>query len=216
MLHNCHADGMCVDTIGMFNCTCLPGYSGNGTFCENGKPLNNEVDLLVLTFCSKIRKSFFKKPPPPPPTPAHPKKEKLNESSQECCDVHGGIYILYSATFCSKYANPSSKSHPPPPRAPPQKREIKRIFTRVLRCPRWNLYIVFCRLFNFLLSFLAVCMPLMPATTLSLSTKRLLSKPVAKSPPDCVRCFENDQKLFPKTAQQHTTQRFFTGHILTS
>ena len=37
MLHNCHADGMCVDTIGMFNCTCQPGFSGNGTFCENGK-----------------------------------------------------------------------------------------------------------------------------------------------------------------------------------
>ena len=52
MLHNCHADGMCVDTIGMFNCTCLPGYSGNGTFCENGKKtfVNTDIDLYFLFF----------------------------------------------------------------------------------------------------------------------------------------------------------------------
>ena len=36
MSHNCHAVAECTDTFGAFNCTCQPGYSGNGTFCENG------------------------------------------------------------------------------------------------------------------------------------------------------------------------------------
>ena len=32
--HDCHADATCVNTYGGFNCTCDPGYVGNGTQCE--------------------------------------------------------------------------------------------------------------------------------------------------------------------------------------
>ena len=37
MLDNCHDDSFCTNTDDGFNCTCNPGFSGNGTFCE-GKP----------------------------------------------------------------------------------------------------------------------------------------------------------------------------------
>ena len=36
-LHNCHAEANCTDTRGSFNCTCRVGFSGNGTFCRDGK-----------------------------------------------------------------------------------------------------------------------------------------------------------------------------------
>ena len=36
-LHNCHSNASCSNIGGSFNCSCLPGYQGNGTFCENGR-----------------------------------------------------------------------------------------------------------------------------------------------------------------------------------
>ena len=32
--HNCSADAVCNNTKGSHNCTCKPGYSGNGQICE--------------------------------------------------------------------------------------------------------------------------------------------------------------------------------------
>ena len=31
---DCHDNATCTDTDGSYNCTCNPGYSGNGTYCE--------------------------------------------------------------------------------------------------------------------------------------------------------------------------------------
>lgn len=32
--HECHADGICINYNGTYNCTCQTGYSGNGFKCE--------------------------------------------------------------------------------------------------------------------------------------------------------------------------------------
>lgn len=32
-LDNCHADALCTNTKGSFNCTCLRGYEGDGIKC---------------------------------------------------------------------------------------------------------------------------------------------------------------------------------------
>ena len=32
---NCHEDAFCTNKIGSFNCTCNPGYQGNGTSCTD-------------------------------------------------------------------------------------------------------------------------------------------------------------------------------------
>lgn len=32
--HNCHADGVCINTDGSFRCECQMGYSGNGVLCS--------------------------------------------------------------------------------------------------------------------------------------------------------------------------------------
>ena len=35
--HECHAHAQCVNIIGAYNCTCLPGYSGDGLECYGTK-----------------------------------------------------------------------------------------------------------------------------------------------------------------------------------
>ena len=31
--NDCHPDASCNNTVGSFDCTCLSGFEGNGTFC---------------------------------------------------------------------------------------------------------------------------------------------------------------------------------------
>ena len=33
-MFDCIPEAMCENTIGSYQCTCLPGYTGNGTVCE--------------------------------------------------------------------------------------------------------------------------------------------------------------------------------------
>ena len=51
-MHNCHVDGFCTDTHGSFNCTCNPGFRGNGTSCENSMTDSLVLFLLLYTRCS--------------------------------------------------------------------------------------------------------------------------------------------------------------------
>ena len=32
--HNCSMNAQCINTFGLFNCTCLQGYSGDGVQCS--------------------------------------------------------------------------------------------------------------------------------------------------------------------------------------
>ena len=41
--HNCHDNATCTNLDGSFNCTCNPGYMGNGTFCEGNKFLEQKT-----------------------------------------------------------------------------------------------------------------------------------------------------------------------------
>ncbi|XP_065178731.1 uncharacterized protein LOC135809326 [Sycon ciliatum] len=34
-LHDCHRDARCNNSVGSYTCSCLTGYAGNGTYCEN-------------------------------------------------------------------------------------------------------------------------------------------------------------------------------------
>ena len=36
--HDCHINANCTNTAGSYNCTCRPGYTGNGSICQ-GKNL---------------------------------------------------------------------------------------------------------------------------------------------------------------------------------
>lgn len=33
MGHDCHDNAGCFNTLGSYNCTCIPGFTGNGTYC---------------------------------------------------------------------------------------------------------------------------------------------------------------------------------------
>ena len=35
--HNCSPTAVCKNTKGSYNCTCNPGYYGDGTYCKEGE-----------------------------------------------------------------------------------------------------------------------------------------------------------------------------------
>ena len=43
--HNCDVNATCINTVGSFNCSCNPGYRGNGTSCQS------KILVLSLVFC---------------------------------------------------------------------------------------------------------------------------------------------------------------------
>ncbi|CAH3154914.1 unnamed protein product, partial [Porites lobata] len=45
--HNCDANAFCNNTQGFYNCTCSPGYTGNGTSC-NGSFVYKTSHVLLL------------------------------------------------------------------------------------------------------------------------------------------------------------------------
>ena len=46
---NCAETAECNNTPGSFSCTCMAGYSGNGTFCEG----------IILMCCANSNKECF-------------------------------------------------------------------------------------------------------------------------------------------------------------
>ena len=50
-IFNCHADALCNNTNGSYNCTCKAGFSGDGHVCAGKTFLNDfKVCLLVVAF----------------------------------------------------------------------------------------------------------------------------------------------------------------------
>lgn len=47
-MHDCHTNSTCEDTIGSFNCHCLPGFSGSGVQCYGRSILNTLYDKYLL------------------------------------------------------------------------------------------------------------------------------------------------------------------------
>ena len=45
---SCHTNADCTDTVGSFQCTCNPGYSGDGIISCNGKFIGI-LELLITT-----------------------------------------------------------------------------------------------------------------------------------------------------------------------
>ena len=46
----CHKDAYCSNYDGSYNCTCVSGYSGNGTVCIGGYHVMNKVKVVVCVF----------------------------------------------------------------------------------------------------------------------------------------------------------------------
>ncbi len=40
--HNCHQHANCFNDVGSFSCSCVNGFTGNGTFCQG------ELSLAIL------------------------------------------------------------------------------------------------------------------------------------------------------------------------
>ena len=51
--HNCSNNAICINTKGSFNCSCKPGYSGNGHNCSGGC-LRSFIYLLRLAIPCRV------------------------------------------------------------------------------------------------------------------------------------------------------------------
>ena len=47
--NNCHQNANCTDTIGSYTCTCMLGYSGNGSLCDGMCSLKTLLCMLMLS-----------------------------------------------------------------------------------------------------------------------------------------------------------------------
>ena len=58
-VNNCNANADCNNTEGSFECTCKPGYSGNGVDCTGDYILAKTWIVLMLRLFSIIRVHAF-------------------------------------------------------------------------------------------------------------------------------------------------------------
>lgn len=52
-LHNCSSYAFCNNTEGSYNCTCKPGYTGNGRECRFDGNLLLKENLIIISFVIK-------------------------------------------------------------------------------------------------------------------------------------------------------------------
>ncbi|CAH3192560.1 unnamed protein product, partial [Porites evermanni] len=58
-VHKCDTNAVCSNTEGSYNCTCSPGYTGNGTSCNDINECTISVDNCdANAFCSNTDGSF--------------------------------------------------------------------------------------------------------------------------------------------------------------
>ena len=62
--HDCHPNAFCIDIAGSWVCSCLSGFTGNGTFCTGeffanafGTSFHMYIHILsvILSFCLFVR-----------------------------------------------------------------------------------------------------------------------------------------------------------------
>ena len=56
-LDNCSPNAACTNTMGSFECECLPGFSGDGMTCE-GQYIQQQ-HCVPSTFCDNVNNSFY-------------------------------------------------------------------------------------------------------------------------------------------------------------
>ncbi|XP_073231338.1 uncharacterized protein [Porites lutea] len=58
-IHDCHVKASCINTLSSYNCTCRPGYKGNGTICTDIDECKNEShDCHVNANCTNTLGSY--------------------------------------------------------------------------------------------------------------------------------------------------------------
>lgn len=67
LLHDCHAEASCINTIGSYHCTCNQGYDGNGDVC-----IDRDECIISPFFC-------------------HPRFECTNTQGGYVCACPGGF-----------------------------------------------------------------------------------------------------------------------------
>ena len=56
-LHNCHSDANCENTEGSYNCTCRPGYTGDGFNCQPEETSTTATTTTTATAAASRRRS---------------------------------------------------------------------------------------------------------------------------------------------------------------
>ena len=57
--HSCDVNAYCNNTMGSYNCTCYPEYTGNGTSCTGKFLYNTSIFLLLLLKCYSLPSAPF-------------------------------------------------------------------------------------------------------------------------------------------------------------
>ena len=56
--HNCSSNAVCNNTKGSYNCTCKPGYEGDGNNCKGNYYKNKKMPEGAYAGCVGVKKNY--------------------------------------------------------------------------------------------------------------------------------------------------------------